>query len=370
MGRMAGALIAVGFAAVAAVALWRLIRRNDLGTSADRATFETLNTARMASPGLRGGLTVDGTAKAAKHLRRLLGCEAVAITDGDRLLVWEGSGEMAYAPHALGHAAQTLQTARTIAIELPGGPREIGDVIVTPLRTAGGAVIGALLAYVDQTSGAFLKTVEETGLWASGQLELAELDATRARVAEAQVRALRAQISPHFIYNSLTAIASFVRTDPDRARDLLLDFADVARYSFRRSGDYTTLREELHSIEKYMRLERARFGERLQVTLTIAPEVLPVAIPFLCLQPLVENAVRHGLESKPGDWHVKILAEDAGSECMITIEDDGVGMAPERVRAALNGEPGSDSVGLGNVDERLRRAFGDPYGLVVATGSG
>ena len=118
------------------------------------------------------------------------------------------------------------------------------------------------------------------------------------------MRALRAQISPHFIYNSLGAIASFVRTDPDRARELLLEFADFTRYSFRRHGEFTTLAEELRSIERYLLLEQARFGDRLQVTLRIAPEVLPVAVPFLCLQPLVENAVRHGLEAAAGGGHI------------------------------------------------------------------
>ena len=116
---------------------------------------------------------------------------------------------------------------------------------------------------------------DETAQWVSGQLELAELDASRTLLMEAEVRALRAQISPHFIYNSLNAIASFVRTDPDRARSLLLEFADFTRYSFRRHGDFTTLAEELRSIERYLLLEQARFGDRLPVKLSVAPEVLP-----------------------------------------------------------------------------------------------
>jgi len=191
---------------------------------------------------------------------------------------------------------------------------------------------------------------------------------------EAEVRALRAQISPHFIYNSLGAIASFVRTDPDRARELLLEFADFTRYSFRRHGEYTTLAEELRSIERYLKLEQARFGDRLQVTLQIAPEVLPVAVPFLCIQPLVENAVQHGLEGsadKPdGAGHLRIVARDRGSDCVIEVEDDGAGEDPERVRRALAGDAAMDSVGLGNVDARLRNAFGDDYGLVVETAPG
>ena len=201
----------------------------------------------------------------------------------------------------------------------------------------------------------------------SGQLALAELDASRTRLMEAEMRALRAQISPHFIYNSLSAIASFVRTDPDRARELLLEFADFTRYSFRQHGAFTTLAEELRSIERYLMLERARFGDRLSVRLQVAPEVLPVTIPFLCLQPLVENAVRHGLEGKAGGGTITIMARDLDRECEITIEDDGAGEDPERVRRALAGHPDIDSVGLGNVDERLRSAFGDDHGLVVET---
>ena len=108
-----------------------------------------------------------------------------------------------------------------------------------------------------------VRAADEVAEWVSGQLELAELDASRTRLMEAEVRALRAQISPHFIYNSLGAIASFVRTDPDRARELLLEFADFTRYSFRRHGEYTTLAEELRSVERYLLLEQARFGDRL-----------------------------------------------------------------------------------------------------------
>ncbi len=140
------------------------------------------------------------------------------------------------------------------------------------------------------------------------------------------MRALRAQISPHFIYNSLGAIASFVRTDPDRARELLLEFADFTRYSFRRHGEYTTLAEELRSIERYLLLEQARFGDRLQVTLRIAPEVLPVAVPFLCIQPLVENAVRHGLEAAAG----RRAHHDRGPRPRPRVRDRGRGRRDRR----------------------------------------
>ena len=129
------------------------------------------------------------------------------------------------------------------------------------------------------------------------------------------MQALRAQISPHFVYNALTAIASFVRTDPERARELLLEFADFTRYSSRTHGDFTTLAEELRSIDRYLLLERARFGDRLQVTLQVAPEVLPVAVPV----PVPAAAGRERREARPGGGprqraH-RVVAEDGGAEC-------------------------------------------------------
>lgn len=207
--------------------------------------------------------------------------------------------------------------------------------------------------------------------WVCVQLELAELDRSRTQLIEAEIKALRAQISPHFIFNSLAAIASFVRTDPEQARELLLEFADFTRYSFRRHGEFTTLADELHSIDQYLALVRARFGERLAVTLQVAPEVLPVALPFLCLQPLVENAVKHGLEGAVTRSRITISALDAGAEAEVVIEDDGTGMDPERLRQILRGEGGaSTGIGLLNVDERLRQVYGDDYGLVIETGIG
>jgi two-component system LytT family sensor kinase len=359
--------------------LWRFVRgRRDFGTPAERATFETLHTASLASPPLRGGLTPDGARRSSKHLRALLGSAAVALTDDEQLLAWDGAGDR-HATAALHNARDTLETGRTRVlgpdqIACPEADCPIRHAVITPV-TNGERVIGTLSAYGVAASAALVRAVTEVARWVSTQVELAELDRQRARLMEAEVRALRAQISPHFIYNSLTAIASFVRTDPERARELVLEFADFTRYSFRRHGDFTTLAEELRSIDRYLTLERARFGDRLQVTLRVAPEVLPVAVPFLCLQPIVENAVRHGLERKEGEGHVAIIAEDSGSDCRISVEDNGVGVDPDRMRRILAGQPDADgksspSMGLGNIDERLRAVFGDEYGLVVETGVG
>ena len=187
--------------------------------------------------------------------------------------------------------------------------------------------------------------------------ELAELDQA-VRRARAEVDALRAQISPHFLYNALSAIAAFVRTDPPRARELLIEFADFTRYSFRSGVELSTLAEELDTVERYLTLEQARLGDRLQMELQVVPEVLPVVVPFLALQLVVESAVRHGIEDKPGGGTVTVWAGEAGADCLVTVTDDG--FAPDASRL----------VGLRTVDARLRSAFGEGHRLVVDAAKG
>jgi two-component system LytT family sensor kinase len=344
-----------------------------LGSDADLATFRTLHTASLASPALRQGLNAESVERSLKHLRNLLGTAAVAIADTQHLLGYDGLSTH-HADHALVLARRSVDATSTVvagraelACETQGCL--VQHAIATPL-VIDDRVAGALVALTDQPSASLLRATEEVAGWVSGQLALAELDESRHRLMRAEVRALRAQISPHFIYNSLGAIASFVRTDPDRARELLLEFADFTRYSFRQHGDFTTLAEELRSVERYLLLEQARFGDRLRVTLQVAPEVLGVSVPFLCLQPLVENAVQHGLASATEGGHISIEARDSDRECVISIEDNGAGQDPERIREVLSGETTGESLGLANVDERLRTTFGDEYGLVVETAPG
>ncbi|MFC6286892.1 sensor histidine kinase [Nocardioides sp. GCM10027113] len=359
------------------VGLFRRGRLGHLGSESDRATFRTLHTASLASPALREGLTSTSAERSIRHLRALLGTPAAALTDTSTLLAWDGTGQHhadqvpALAALAVEQGGTRVADRRDLPCDRPGC--QVRYAVASPLVVEE-RVVGTLQLFTPSPTAGLVRAADEVAQWVSGQLELAELDASRTRLMEAEVRALRAQISPHFIYNSLGAIASFVRTDPDRARELLLEFADFTRYSFRRHGEFTTLADELRSVERYLLLEQARFGDRLRVTLRIAPEVLPVAVPFLCIQPLVENAVRHGIEGaaakQSGAGHITIVARDLDQECVIEVEDDGVGEDPERVRRALAGDTGLDSVGLGNVDGRLRATYGDDYGLVVETAPG
>ena len=373
--------------ALAVGAVVHLRRRPRIATATQRATYEVLHAAGLAAEPLRTGLTAASAGRAVRHLRPLIGSAGLGLFDDRAQLALDGLGTH-HADRLLEAARQSIRTGRIAVLnieELPCARIDcpVRGAVIVPL-TGDGVTPRAALAAVtaDRPAPGLVQAALETGRWVSAQLTLAELESSRARLAQAEVRALRAQISPHFIYNALTAIASFVRTDPDRARDLLEEFAEFTRYSFRAHGEFTTLAEELRSIDRYLTIERARFGDRLQVRLRIAPEVLPVTLPFLCLQPLVENAVRHGLSRKPGVGNLRIEAEDAGSECHITVEDDGVGMDPAMLsRRAAGGDDkagggvteddeAGQHVGLANVDERLRSVFGDRFGLIVETALG
>jgi two-component system, LytTR family, sensor kinase len=368
----ATAIAVAGVLAIPIGAAFRAARRHQIyGTPTERAAYEAMHTVSLAAPALRAGLSAESARKSARQLRRLLGTSAVAITDLSELLAWDGEGGN-HTDEAFDQAKDVIASGRVKLIDwLDCGSEQcpVRDAVIAPL-VVDGQVVGTLAAYGATASVALTRAACEVARWVSSQLELAQLDLSRTRAMEAEIRALRAQISPHFIYNSLTAIASFVRTDPARARELLLEFADFTRYSFRRSGSMTTVAEELRCIDCYFELEQARFGEQLQLAVRVAPEVLSVELPFLCMQPLVENAVRHGLHGKSGRGTVTVTATDAGADYAITISDDGVGMSTEAAKAALDGADSTDAHALSNIQDRLCAAYGSDHGLELTTAPG
>ncbi|MBE7701312.1 histidine kinase [Oerskovia sp. Sa1BUA8] len=361
--------LVVGVLLTAALVLaWRLARgTRELGSDSERATFSTLHLASRAAKHLRDGLDGDDVGRAARHLRTLLGCDALAVVTPDGVVALDGPAALRSEARRVG--ARTIETGRrqvyTSGEPSSGTPEAVGAPVL-----ADGVVAGAVVAFATRVRPPLVRATGEVAQWCAAQLELGELEASRTALAQAELRALRAQISPHFIYNSLGAIASFISTDPERARDLVLDFADFTRYSFRGRGDFTTLADELGSVHSYVELERARFGDRLTVTLQIAPESLSTVIPFLSVQPLVENAVRHGLEPRERGGRIVISARDEGTQTEITVEDDGVGMSPETLRTLLATGSRATNVGLRNVDTRVRQLYGDQHALEIETEEG
>ncbi len=366
--------------AIPGLALWQVARsRRAFGSPAERATLDVLEQANRLAPPFRQGLTRSAAEKTVAGLLQLLGATGVVIVNQTEVLASDGPVQ-GHLHEVMALAEPTLRTSRSRVAPL-GHPCAdqgctCGSAMVVAIEVDGD-VAGALVVLAGAATTGLIRISEAVAHWIAIQVELAELDRSKTRLAEAELRALRAQISPHFVYNALSAIASFVRSDPGRARELLLEFAEFTRYSLQSHNQFATLADELLAVDHYLDLERARFGERLRVRLRIAPEVLGVSLPAFVVQPLVENAVRHGIGRREGTGVVTIVAEDLGDRCRIVVEDDGVGMDPERLRAHLAGEDedagfGGSKGGMGllNVDERLRQVFGSDFALSVDTAPG
>jgi two-component system LytT family sensor kinase len=367
-----GAVVMLGVGAL----LGFVVRRRKSEGSVDDAVLDAVQRLSQAAPAMRGGLTEQAADQAVSHLVEMLKCVAIGITDADgHLLSWDGGANEHY-QHLIPTIDVAIRKAQRAAI--PHTNLKCTQRGRCPMRTAvivplipDGQVEGTLIVIGGVNSKRLIRAADEVAKFVSIQLELAKLDESKQALAKAEVRMLRAQISPHFLYNALNSISSLIRTDPERARELLQEFADFTRYSFRTSGQFTTLAEELRNIDRYLTIQAQRYADRLNVRIKIAPEVLHVVVPFLVLQPLVENAVQHGISPKPGGGTITVVAQDNGNEALISVEDDGVGMDADRLFADLRDAHKTGShVGIGNINQRMRSVFGDEYALMAETAPG
>jgi two-component system LytT family sensor kinase len=371
LGVVLGMVLAASLAAG-----WRLVRvpRRVLDPSGD-AMQGAVHAATAILPHLRRGLTVDTAAPAVAPLRVLTGASAVALAADDVLLGVDGAGHDHHRPGdpveglVRHHRDRRVHVEPRLACEHPSCP--LRSAIVAPLVVQDRR-IGTLIACFERPGRLRLeesRVVAEAAALVAAMVELSEVEAQGERLARAELRALRAQISPHFIYNALAAVASFIHSRPEEARELLIEFSEFIRYAFARQRPYVTLADELQYVEKYLRLEQARFGERLRVRVQVDPAVLPAVVPVLSLQPLVENAVRHGTdEAGSHDLLIEILGQDLGADALVRVRDTGPGMSPAAARAALEGR--TSGIGLGNVHRRLESSFGSGYGLAIESVEG
>jgi two-component system LytT family sensor kinase len=363
-----GVLLGIGLAAVAA-AVWWLLRAPRTPEAAGMQA--ALHAASSILPHLRRGLTPQTAAQAVPHLRALIGSAAVALADTRVVLAIDGEGREQVRP---GDLLSSL-LARTVDDRVQIVPRLVSSDPSCPLRSAAmaplvvqGKRVGTLIAFYpsvgrprhDQT-----RILQEAASLVSAQVELSVLADQEERLARAELRALRAQISPHFIYNALAAVAGDIHARPEEARELLIDFAEFTRYLFRDGRSYVTLGEEVTHVERYLRLEQARFRDRLQVTVDVPPETRTAVVPAMSLQPLVENAVRHGVELKTGaaSGTIELVARVVDADVEMRVIDDGCGIEAERIPDVLAGAGGG--IGISNVDSRLRATFGDQYALRI-----
>jgi two-component system, LytTR family, sensor kinase len=363
-----GILLGVGLALIM-VAAWPVIKARRAPEAPEALGMQSaLHAATATLPHLRRGLTSRSAEKAVPHLRALTGAAAIALADNRAVLTIDGEGREQVRPGDL----LSRLLARTPDHRLHVEPRLVSSDPTCPLRSAvlaplivQGKRVGTLIAFyraVGRPSQAELRVVQEAASLVSAQVELSVVADQERRLAQAELRALRAQISPHFIYNALAAVAGEIHDRPDEARELLIDFAQFTRYLFRDGRSYVTLGEEIDHVERYLRLEQARFPD-LSVSIDVPAEAHGAVVPAMSIQPLVENAVRHGVERRAGSGRVEILARVVGGDVELRVCDDGAGIEPERVPAILAGAGGG--IGVSNVDARLRASFGERYALQI-----
>lgn len=189
-------------------------------------------------------------------------------------------------------------------------------------------------------------------IWNNARIEH-RLQEQEKLLLAAKIEALKSQINPHFLFNTLTSISSLIRSQPDTARMVVQKLSALLRRLLRSQEQFVTLREELESIDEYLDIEVVRFGPRLSVTKELAADTLDVIVPSMILQPLVENALKHGLSRKVGPGRLIIRSRRDEQAAVIEVEDDGLGISDERLETAL-----SSGIGLSNVHERLRVIYG------------
>jgi two-component system, LytTR family, sensor kinase len=200
----------------------------------------------------------------------------------------------------------------------------------------------------------------------SMQVERARVQTAAAQLAEARLQALRAQLRPHFLFNALNATVALVRDGENaRAADALVEISELLRATLRGDARHeVTLEEELKFVEQYLSIERLRMGDRLRVEVDIPPSLLDARVPSLCLQPFVENAVRHGLRHVPGEAVVGVSARATeGGRLQLQVTDNGVGFPSEHVLATTSG------IGIGNARARLALLHGSAASVRFGAGA-
>ncbi|MGN0038752.1 MAG: histidine kinase [Coriobacteriales bacterium] len=377
---------AVGVAAIIAMAIMSLVALVVSGQDIHVRANTNNRTLRLASETvtfMRQGLSQESAQAVCDLLLTAVTACSVAITDRDVILGFSGVDRK---NHEQGTPIQTVVTVETLedgqtrvvetanALGFKGDGAKIKGAIIVPLVVREN-IVGTLKFYY--TSAARmdedqLAMAEGFAQLLSTQLSLSYLEQQAELAARMELKALQAQINPHFLFNTINTIASYTRTDPNKARTMLREFAVYYRRLLENSEDLIPLSSEIEQTERYLMFQRARFGEdSVIMEINQEDELGELRVPAFILQPLVENAVGHGRRPDGSTLHIVVTVERQGDDAVISVADDGVGIAPERLATVIDG--GSKTgmgIALKNVNARLKGYFGSLSGLVIQSVEG
>jgi len=327
-----------------------------------------LKIADKTLPILRNGINRETALATCNIIYSIAKVDAVAITEGSEILAHIGIGSDHHLPGEMIKTSATktvLDTKKSIIVK---NQNEVGclnqtcklnSAIIVPLIKKD-HVIGVLKIYKIKENGISsidVQLAEGLAKLFSTQIELAEIDYNTKLLAKAELKALQAQINPHFLFNALNTIVSMCRINPEMARKLLINLGNFLREGFKEKEDIVDIISEIKHVEAYLAIEKARFGEKLNVIYNI--NSINFQVPHLILQPLVENAVKHGIYPKKEGGTISIVVEENGDNYSIKVEDNGVGFEHPLE------QPTNHGIGIKNIDKRLRSIYGTEYGLKI-----
>ncbi|WP_323897128.1 sensor histidine kinase [Aeromonas allosaccharophila] len=331
---------------------------------------KALNIANRTVGIMSQGFTPEASSKIARIIQEETGVGAVAITDTEKILAFIGTGEDHHLPGTPIASAITMKAIAHNKVLFADGNSQpyrcslspacqLGSVLVIPLQGDKG-VIGTIKLY-EPKKRLFLKINHTLGEGIanllSQQLLAGRLEQHQRLLVQSELKLIQAQINPHFLFNTLNTISAITRHDPDKARDLLLHLSLFFRKNLKRQSGLATLQEEQEHCQSYLEIELARFGDRLTVINEIPPHLANLRLPSFTLQPLIENAIKHGISTLLEQGRIRLWTEEQPASVTIHVEDNA---------GAWQTRPAGDGLGMTIVDRRLKSAFGERYGVTIA----
>ncbi|CCK11491.1 putative sensor protein [Cronobacter sakazakii 680] len=299
-------------------------------------------------------------------IRRDINADAVAITNTEKVQAYVAVGEHNYQDNSDALSPTTQQALRHGKIIIKNNDEahrtpEIHSMLVIPLWEKG-VVTGTLKIYychAHQITSSLQEMAIGLSQIISTQLEVSRAEQLREMANKAELRALQSKINPHFLFNALNAISSSIRLNPDTARQLIFNLSRYLRYNIELNDDeQIDIKKELYQIKDYIAIEQARFGDKLTVIYDIDDEV-NCRVASLLIQPLVENAIVHGIQPCRGKGVVTISIAQSGSRVRIAVRDTGHGIDPHIIEQLDTNEMPVNKIGLVNVHHRVKLLYGE-----------
>jgi len=342
-----------------------------------------LKIALRTLPFLRSGLNEESATQTAQIIREMTDLDAVSLTDENQILAHAGAEEDHHRPQTPLLTAATKHALATGEIVVAPTKLEIGcrnpncslgSAIIVPLKRHN-KTIGTLKLYrlkENRISPLDMELANGLAHLFSNQLELSEIENQRKLANEAEIRALQAQINPHFLFNTLNTIRSYMRTDSETARRLMVKLADFLRKNINPGTEELPLANEIEHCKTYIEIESARFDDRIKAHFDIDNEALACKVPPLILQPLVENAIKHGILPKESGGELHVSAHRENGTLLVSVTDTGIGIKPETLAALLTDQatppvPHDEGSGIAlkNINARLVARYGIDHALAI-----